>query len=273
MARTHLSGDLTFPPLAPCGWRRKRCEWLPQVFLHALMPAHIRRLGVLCRIDLCGVIISTDCVLDCTIRVLAEGSRFAPLRTQTGISATFMLLAAFSVLETFMIRFRLQLIAPLLAAFALVLLGEARAEPDAVTSTAADAGPFTVYKSPTCGCCGAWIDHVNEHGIATLVEHPKNLNAIKSQFNLTPQYQSCHTAVSPSGFVFEGHIPANIIRRFLQEKPIDAVGLTVPGMPLGSPGMEVGDRFTPYDVLLLKRDGSTEVYARIQSPADQRDEQ
>ncbi len=172
-----------------------------------------------------------------------------------------------------MIRFRLQLIAPLLGVLTLLLLGEARAEPEAVTPVAADADPFTVYKSPTCGCCGAWIEHLNEHGIATLIEHPKDMNAIKSQFNLAPQYQSCHTAVSPDGFVFEGHIPVNIIRRFLQERPIDAVGLTVPGMPLGSPGMEVDDRFTPYDVLLLKRDGSTAVYARIQSPDDQRDGQ
>lgn len=129
---------------------------------------------------------------------------------------------------------------------------------------------FAVYKSPTCGCCGAWVDHINDHGIPTLVQHPADLNAIKDQFKVAPQYQSCHTAVSPDGYVFEGHIPANIIQRFLKEKPAGALGLAVPGMPLGSPGMEVDGRFTPYDVMLLKQDGSTAVYVHIASPADQK---
>jgi len=84
-----------------------------------------------------------------------------------------------------------------------------------------------------------------------------------------PRYQSCHTAVSSHGYVFEGHVPARHIKAFLANPPADAIGLAVPGMPLGSPGMEVGSRFDPYEVLLLKKDGSSEVFARVDSPAQQ----
>lgn len=132
------------------------------------------------------------------------------------------------------------------------------------------ANVFTVYKSPTCGCCAAWVDHLGAHGIGSQIEHPADLNAIKERYQIALRYQSCHTAVSPEGYVFEGHIPADVIQRFLKEKPADARGLAVPGMPLGSPGMEMGDQFTPYDVYLLKQDGSVAVYAHIKSAADQR---
>ena len=90
-----------------------------------------------------------------------------------------------------------------------------------------------------------------------------NLTAIKKEFGVPKRYQSCHTAIG-EGYVFEGHIPPSVIQKFLKEKPEGAVGLLVPGMPIGSPGMEAGDRIDPYDVLLLKEDGSTEVYAHIE---------
>lgn len=137
-------------------------------------------------------------------------------------------------------------------------------------SPEAAAKSFAVYKSPTCGCCAVWVDHLTAYGIPMRVDHTADLNAIKDRYRVTAGHQSCHTAVSPDGYVFEGHIPARLIQRFLKEKPAGALGLTVPGMPLGSPGMEVGDQFTPYDVLVLKHDGSTAVYAHIKSPADQR---
>ena len=92
-----------------------------------------------------------------------------------------------------------------------------------------------------------------------------NMNTIKREFDIAPQYQSCHTA-KYEGYVFEGHIPAAVIQRFLDERPDDAIGLAVPGMPAGSPGMEMGDRFDKFDVLLLKSDGSAEVYAHIDQP-------
>lgn len=133
------------------------------------------------------------------------------------------------------------------------------------TPTADKPMQLEVYKSPTCGCCEEWISHLRSHGLKSNIHHPDDLNAVKNRYKISPKYQSCHTAVSPDGYVFEGHIPAPVITRFLAEKPEGAIGLAVPGMPVGSPGMEMGERFTPYDVLLLKSDGSSEVYIRITS--------
>lgn len=126
-----------------------------------------------------------------------------------------------------------------------------------------------VYKSPTCGCCGKWIDHMEQQNFATTTHHPADLAAEKQRLGVAARYQSCHTAVSPDGYVFEGHIPAKLVQQFLEEKPAGAIGLAVPGMPVGSPGMEVDDRFSPYQVLLLKEDGSSEVYASVDTAAEQ----
>jgi hypothetical protein len=126
-----------------------------------------------------------------------------------------------------------------------------------------------VLSSPTCGCCGVWVEHMQANGFEATVEHPADLNQEKTARGIAPRYQSCHTAVSTEGFVFEGHIPARVVERFLSEKPEGAIGLAVPGMPLGSPGMEMGDRFSPYDVLLLKADGSSSVYTHIGASAEQ----
>jgi hypothetical protein len=126
-----------------------------------------------------------------------------------------------------------------------------------------------VYKTPTCGCCSGWIEHVEQAGITTKTHHPEDLNEIKESFGISPHIQSCHTAVSAHGYVFEGHIPAHYIQEFLADPPEEALGLAVPGMPLGSPGMEVGERFTPYEVLLLKTDGTTEVYVQVETSDSQ----
>lgn len=122
---------------------------------------------------------------------------------------------------------------------------------------------FEVFKQASCGCCGKWIDHMEQAGFDVKPRHRINLTAIKKEFGVPKRYQSCHTAIS-GGYVFEGHIPPSVIQKFLEEKPEGAVGLLVPGMPIGSPGMEAGDRIDPYDVLMLKEDGSTEVYAHIE---------
>ena len=127
----------------------------------------------------------------------------------------------------------------------------------------AEAISLDVYKSPTCGCCELWVEHVNAQGFKSSVQHPDDLNAIKDKFGIKPEYQSCHTAVSKEGYIFEGHIPARLVKQFLAEKPANAIGLAVPGMPLGSPGMEVDDRITPYDVLMLHKDGTSSVYMHI----------
>lgn len=126
-----------------------------------------------------------------------------------------------------------------------------------------------IYKSPTCGCCNKWIDHLHAQDFNTSVHHPQDLNKEKILRGILPRYQSCHTAESADGFVFEGHVPAKFIKRFLEERPEGAIGLAVPGMPLGSPGMEAGDKFMPYQVLLLKSDGGSEVYASMQTAGDQ----
>ncbi|HIF18741.1 MAG TPA: DUF411 domain-containing protein [Cycloclasticus sp.] len=120
-----------------------------------------------------------------------------------------------------------------------------------------------VFKSPTCDCCGKWVSHIDSLGFEATTHHPADLNLVKQKLGIAPQYQSCHTGVSKEGYIFEGHVPADIMQRFLTEKPEGALGLAVPGMPIGSPGMEMGDRYDDYDVLLLKKDGSSEVYERI----------
>ena len=131
------------------------------------------------------------------------------------------------------------------------------------------ANMLTVYKSPSCGCCTKWLSHVNAEGLETSTKHPANLDEIKDHFNISTNLRSCHTAVSTQGFVFEGHIPARYIQQFLANPPAGGVGLAVPAMPLGSPGMEVGNKFMPYDIVLLNSDGSTQVYASIKTAAQQ----
>lgn len=120
-----------------------------------------------------------------------------------------------------------------------------------------------VHKSPTCGCCKEWIKHANSNGFTTTTQDHLSLDEIKEMYDIKPQYRSCHTTVSSEGYIFEGHIPAKYITQFLSEDHPDAIGLSVPGMPLGSPGMEVGDRFMPYDVLILFKDGTSKVYAEV----------
>lgn len=120
-----------------------------------------------------------------------------------------------------------------------------------------------VFKSPSCECCVGWISHIEQKGFQTTTHHPANLQQLKYELGVAPQYQSCHTGVSKEGYVFEGHIPVDVMQQFLAEKPDNALGLAVPGMPVGSPGMEMGDRRDDYDVLLLNKDGSSQVYARI----------
>jgi len=139
----------------------------------------------------------------------------------------------------------------------------------ASASQAQDATVLQVLKDPSCGCCTGWIDHMSDRGFMAQISHPTNLNGEKLKLGIEPQFQSCHTAISEEGYVFEGHIPANIVQRFMAEMPSDAIGLAVPGMPMGSPGMEIGDQFDPYDVLILKKDGSSAVYAHIATAQEQ----
>jgi len=128
---------------------------------------------------------------------------------------------------------------------------------------------LTVYKSPTCGCCTKWIDHIEAAGLKTQYQHPADLDGVKDHFRVPQLARSCHTAVSSQGYVFEGHVPARYIQQFLTSPPEGAFGLAVAAMPVGSPGMEVDNRFMPYQVLLLKQDGATEVFASVEGAAQQ----
>tara|TARA_R110000737_G_scaffold352475_1_gene398661 strand:- start:725 stop:1243 length:519 start_codon:yes stop_codon:yes gene_type:complete len=127
-----------------------------------------------------------------------------------------------------------------------------------------------VYKSPTCGCCKKWINHIDDNGFQSKIHNRQNISSIKNDKGIEPRYRSCHTAISKDGYAFEGHIPAKYIQKFLKEPQLDGViGLSVPAMPVGTPGMEVGDKFQPYKVLLLKSDGTYEVYASVKSYKEQ----
>jgi hypothetical protein len=120
-------------------------------------------------------------------------------------------------------------------------------------------GPkVTVYKSPTCGCCTQWISHLRKDGFEVEPVDVNDLGGVKSMSGIQPEQASCHTA-KIDGYVIEGHVPAGDIRRLLAERP-DAGGLAVPGMPMGSPGMDSPNP-QHYQVLLIGRDGSTQVFA------------
>jgi len=122
---------------------------------------------------------------------------------------------------------------------------------------------LTVYKDPNCGCCKHWITHVQAHGYPTQTVHPQDIWAVKAQHKIGGNMQSCHSAVTPNGYVFEGHVPAKFMDQFLASPPPGAIGLTVPAMVVGSPGMEVGDKFNAYEIRLLMQDGSNKLYQSI----------
>ena len=121
-------------------------------------------------------------------------------------------------------------------------------------------GQMEVFKSPTCGCCSAWVDHMTSAGFDAVARDvdQETLWTMKDRAGVTPELSSCHTAFI-DGYFVEGHVPASDVQRLLTERP-DALGLTVPGMPIGSPGMEMGNQRDAYDTLLVLRDGSTEVF-------------
>ena len=127
--------------------------------------------------------------------------------------------------------------------------------------TAFAAAPMVeIWKDPNCGCCQDWVKHLNRNGFATNV-HDEGNTAARTRLGVPAKLGSCHTG-QIGGYAIEGHVPAREVQRLLKEKP-KAVGLAVPGMPVGSPGMDgpaYGDQRDPYDVLLVLADGSTRVY-------------
>ena len=137
---------------------------------------------------------------------------------------------------------------------------EARSSPANADAAVAAAPQMTVYKSPTCGCCESWIEHMAAHGYTVESIDADNLAAIKAEHAVPAQLQSCHTAIV-DGYVIEGHVPAAEVTRLLEERP-DVAGLAVPGMPIGSPGMEIeGQPAQPFDVVAFDGAERTTVFA------------
>jgi hypothetical protein len=116
-----------------------------------------------------------------------------------------------------------------------------------------------VWRAPSCGCCGQWVKHLQKNGFVTKVHTVEDAGPVRRAAGIPDQLGSCHTA-KVNGYAIEGHVPASDIKRLLAEKP-NAIGLTAPGMPGGSPGMDIPNS-PPYDVLLVKSDGSTALYKR-----------
>ena len=130
----------------------------------------------------------------------------------------------------------------------------------ALPAFAALAGPeVQVFKSPSCGCCGSWVEHMRTAGFMVKVTEVNDTTAARKRLGLPDRYGSCHTA-TVGGYVLEGHVPAAEVKRLLASKP-KAIGLAVPGMPPSAPGMDVPGRKDPYEVLLVDTSGQSTVFA------------
>jgi len=127
----------------------------------------------------------------------------------------------------------------------------------------------TVYKDANCGCCKEWISHAEDNGLSATAQDVADLAVFKERYSVPNEMRSCHTVVTTDGYVFEGHVPAKYMAQFLENPPVQAMGLAVPGMPVGSPGMEYQNKFMPYQVMQLNKDGTTQVYADIESVEQQ----
>ena len=133
--------------------------------------------------------------------------------------------------------------------------------PSLAEAVTAAGTPITVYKTPTCGCCKSWVTHLEKNGFAPSTHDLPDLSETKDTLGVPDALRSCHTAVL-GRYVIEGHVPADLIRKIATEKPANIRGLAVPGMPAGSPGMEVPGRKDPYEVLAFTRDGKRTIYAK-----------
>jgi hypothetical protein len=133
-------------------------------------------------------------------------------------------------------------------------------EPASQQSPAASLPTLVVHKSQNCGCCGLWVEHMRAAGFSVEVIDTENFDSIKSRLGIPAGMGACHTA-EVDGYFVEGHVPASDVKKMLAERP-PIRGLTVPGMPQGSPGMEQGGQVQPYEVIAVAGDGSGSVFAR-----------
>ena len=127
------------------------------------------------------------------------------------------------------------------------------------TALAQSLPPVDVYKSPTCECCGKWIEHLGKAGFKVEAHVINDVPGNRKVLGMPDKFGSCHTA-KVDGYLLEGHVPAADVQRLLRERP-KAVGLAAPGMPPGSPGMDIPNA-PPYDTLLVQADGSSRVFAK-----------
>jgi len=141
------------------------------------------------------------------------------------------------------------------ASAALILAGGT----PSIAKTAA-APPIKVYKDPNCGCCGQWVEYMTKHGFKLAVENRDSMDVIKKMARVPDELWSCHTSVV-GGYVVEGHVPVDAVRKLLKEKP-KLKGIGLPGMPSGSPGMP-GRKEAPFKIMGFSVDGKTKLYTRI----------
>ncbi len=142
----------------------------------------------------------------------------------------------------------------------LVSLMLAACKPGADPGPAAAAGPLVeVWKSPTCSCCSKWVEHLKANGFRVEVHNEGQMNPLKAKLGIPQGLASCHTA-RVDGYLVEGHVPASDIKWLLAERPAGR-GIAVPDMPIGSPGMEQGDRQDPFDVVLFGDNDQRQVFA------------
>jgi hypothetical protein len=116
-----------------------------------------------------------------------------------------------------------------------------------------------VYRSPSCSCCGKWVEHLKKNQFIIKDHVIKDVQAIKNKYGVSSELASCHTALV-NGYVVEGHVPASDIKKMLKLKP-SISGISVPGMPVGTPGMEVGDKKDPYDVIAFDKNNKSKVFS------------
>lgn len=155
------------------------------------------------------------------------------------------------------------------AAFALASAvlgcGDRRADAAAQTAAAPGAGSapdrqfasITVHKSPTCGCCQKWVEYMQGQGYTVTAHNMNDVTPTKREHGVPESLYSCHTSIA-DGYVFEGHVPADLVEKVLVERP-DIAGLSAPGMPQSAPGMDIGNE--PYDIKSFTRDGQVAHYA------------
>lgn len=128
------------------------------------------------------------------------------------------------------------------------------------TDLASQALNITVYRTPTCGCCKGWVEHLKQNGfqVTDLVKPESEIQTIRQKYNLPSNLASCHTS-EVAGYLVEGHIPVADVKRLIAQKP-NIAGISVPGMPIGTPGMEMGDRKESFNVFAFKKDGQTKIF-------------